>query len=86
MSFMSQAEILHLNEDLVCHVFKTVKGIELAAPSAPRRARWSVTAAINLTPALLGTVNVSDLVKDSFKVFSAVATGGIVSAAHSRRE
>lgn len=32
MSFMDQEEILDLNEKLVCHIFKTVKGIELPRP------------------------------------------------------
>jgi aspartyl-tRNA synthetase len=32
MSFMSQEEIFELNEKLVAHIFKTVKGIELQLP------------------------------------------------------
>ena len=32
MSFMSQEEILELNERLVCYIFKTVKGIDLPRP------------------------------------------------------
>jgi len=50
MSFMSQAEILHLNEDLVCHVLK-IKNWNAPFRVSPTLRR-SVTAAINLTPAL----------------------------------
>ena len=32
MSFMSQEEIIELNENLVCHIFKTVKDIDLPRP------------------------------------------------------
>jgi aspartyl-tRNA synthetase len=83
MSFMSQAEILQLNEDLVCHVFKTVKGIELPRPF-PRLTYAEAMERYGSdkpdTRFGLELVNVSDLVKDSgFKVFSgAVASGGIV--------
>lgn len=83
MSFMSQAEILELNEGLVCHIFKTVKGIELPRPFP--RLTWAE--AMDRygsdkpdTRFGLELVNVSDLVKDSgFKVFSgAIAAGGTV--------
>ncbi len=83
MSFMSQEEILQLNEELVCHIFKAVKGIDLSHPFP----RLSWTEAMERygtdkpdTRFGLELVNVSDLVKDSgFKVFSgAVASGGIV--------
>ncbi len=83
MSFMSQEEILQLNEDLVCHIFKTVKGIDLPRPFA----RLTYAAAMEKygsdkpdTRFGLELVNVSDLVKDSgFKVFSgAISSGGIV--------
>jgi aspartyl-tRNA synthetase len=83
MSFMSQAEILQLNEDLVGHIFKTVKGIELPRPFP----RLTYAEAMNRygtdkpdTRFGLELVDVSDLVKDSgFKVFSgAVKSGGIV--------
>jgi aspartyl-tRNA synthetase len=83
MSFMSQEEILQLNEELVCHIFKAVKGIDLPRPFP----RLSWTEAMERygtdkpdTRFGLELVNVSDLVKDSgFKVFSgAVASGGIV--------
>ena len=32
MSFMDQEEVLALNEKLVCHIFKQVKGIDLSSP------------------------------------------------------
>ncbi|MDF5710859.1 MAG: aspartate--tRNA ligase [Nostoc sp. S4] len=83
MSFMSQEEIIELNEKLVCHIFKTVKGIELQRPF-PR-----LTYAEGMerygsdkpdTRYGLELVNVSDIVKDSnFKVFrDTVINGGVV--------
>lgn len=83
MSFMSQEEIIELNENLVCHIFKTVKGIELQRPF-PR-----LTYAEGMerygsdkpdTRYGLELVDVSDVVKDSgFKVFrDTVTNGGIV--------
>ncbi|MBC6431913.1 aspartate--tRNA ligase [Nostoc sp. HG1] len=83
MSFMSQEEIIELNEKLVCHIFKTVKGIELQRPF-PR-----LTYAEGMerygsdkpdTRYGLELVDVSDIVKDSgFKVFrDTVTNGGIV--------
>ncbi|NET52818.1 MAG: aspartate--tRNA ligase, partial [Merismopedia sp. SIO2A8] len=83
MSFMSQDEIIQLNEDLVCHILKEVKGIDLPRPF-PR-----ITYADSMnrygsdrpdTRYDLELVDVSDVVKDSkFKVFSgAVKSGGIV--------
>ena len=83
MSFMSQEEIIELNENLVCHIFKTVKGIELQRPF-PR-----LTYAEGMerygsdkpdTRYGLELVDVSDIVKDSgFKVFrDTVSNGGIV--------
>lgn len=83
MSFMSQKEIIQLNEDLVCHIFKTIKGIELPRPF-PRLTYAEAMERYGSdkpdTRFGLELVNVSDLVKDSgFKVFSgAVASGGIV--------
>jgi aspartyl-tRNA synthetase len=83
MSFMSLEEILQLNESLVCHIFKTVKGIDLPCPFP----RLTYAEAMDRygcdkpdTRFGLELVNVSDLLKDSgFKVFSgAVASGGIV--------
>lgn len=83
MSFMSQEEILLLNEDLVCHIFKTVKGIDLPRPF-PRLTYAEAMERYGSdkpdTRFGLELVSVSDLVKDSgFKVFSgAIASGGIV--------
>ncbi|MFB2939406.1 aspartate--tRNA ligase [Aerosakkonemataceae cyanobacterium BLCC-F154] len=83
MSFMSQDEIIQLNEDLVCDVFQTVKGIELSRPFP----RLTYAEAMDRygcdkpdTRYDLELVNVSDLFKDSgFKVFaSAIASGGMV--------
>ncbi|MBN4004196.1 aspartate--tRNA ligase [Nostoc sp. LPT] len=83
MSFMSQEEIIELNENLVCHIYKTVKGIELQRPF-PR-----LTYAEGMerygsdkpdTRYGLELVDVSNIVKDSsFKVFrDTVTNGGIV--------
>jgi aspartyl-tRNA synthetase len=83
MSFMSQEEILALNEGLVCHIFKQVKGIELPRPF-PRltyaKAMERYGSDKPDTRFGLELVDVSDLVQDSgFKVFSgAVASGGKV--------
>jgi aspartyl-tRNA synthetase len=83
MSFMSQDEILQLNEELVCYIFKTVKGIELPRPF-PRLTYADAMERYGSdkpdTRFGLELVNVSDLLKDSgFKVFSgAIAAGGLV--------
>jgi aspartyl-tRNA synthetase len=83
MSFMSQEEILQLNEGLVCHIFKTLKGIDIPCPF-PRLTYAEAMERYGSdkpdTRFALELVNVSDLLKDSgFKVFSgAVAAGGIV--------
>ncbi|MDD1435551.1 aspartate--tRNA ligase, partial [Dolichospermum sp. ST_sed10] len=83
MSFMSEDEIIELNEKLVCHIFKTVKGIDLPRPFP----RLPYSEAMNRygsdkpdTRYDLELVDVSDVLKDSgFKVFrEAVANGGIV--------
>ncbi|MDY6802436.1 MAG: aspartate--tRNA ligase [Cyanobacteriota bacterium] len=83
MSFMSQEEILELNEKLVAHIFKQVKGIDLPLPLP----RLTYAEAMDRygsdkpdTRFGMELVNVSDLMKDSgFKVFSgAIASGGIV--------
>ncbi|MFH7244468.1 MAG: aspartate--tRNA ligase [Spirulina sp.] len=83
MSFMTQDEILALNEALVSHIFKTVQGIEIPLPFP----RLTYADAMDRygsdkpdTRYGLELVDVSDLVKDcGFKVFSgAVADGGIV--------
>ncbi|PSF31388.1 aspartate--tRNA ligase [Aphanothece hegewaldii CCALA 016] len=80
MSFMSLDEILNLNESLVCHIFKTVKNIDLPRPF-PR-----LTYADSMmkygcdrpdTRFGLELVDVSDVVKDSgFKVFSETVKNG----------
>ncbi|MBE9129156.1 MULTISPECIES: aspartate--tRNA ligase [unclassified Coleofasciculus] len=83
MSFMSQEEIIQLNEELVCHIFKRVKGVELSRPFL----RLTYAEAMERygsdkpdTRYGLELVDVSDLLKDcGFKVFSgAIASGGIV--------
>jgi aspartyl-tRNA synthetase len=83
MSFLSQEEILALNESLVCHIFKTVKHIDLPRPFP----RLTYTESMNRygcdrpdTRFGLELVDVSDLLKDSgFKVFSgAIKSGGSV--------
>lgn len=83
MSFMTQDEILALNEALVAHIFKTVQGIDIPRPFP----RLTYAEAMDRygsdkpdTRYGLELVDVSDLVKDcGFKVFSgAVADGGIV--------
>lgn len=83
MSFMSQEEIIELNEKLVSHIFKTVKGIELQLPF-PRITYADAMERYGCdkpdTRYGLELVNVSDILKDSgFKVFrEAIANGGIV--------
>ncbi|MGJ3248640.1 MAG: aspartate--tRNA ligase [Elainellaceae cyanobacterium] len=83
MSFMSQEEILDLNERLVSHIFRTIKGINLPRPFP----RLTYAEAMNRygtdRPDIrygLELIDVSDIVKDSgFKVFSgAVDAGGLV--------
>ncbi len=83
MSFMDQEEILALNEALMAHVFKTVKGIDLPLPFP----RLTYAEAMDRygsdkpdTRYGLELVDVSDLMADSgFKVFSgAVKAGGLV--------
>jgi aspartyl-tRNA synthetase len=83
MSFMSQEEIIELNEKLVAHIFKTVKATELHHPF-PRLTYADAMERYGSdkpdTRYGLELVNVSDILKDSgFKVFrDAVANGGIV--------
>lgn len=83
MSFLSQEEILDLNERLVCHIYKSVKGIELPRPFP----RLTYAEAMDRygsdkpdTRYGLELVEVSDLVAGSgFKVFSgAVKSDGMV--------
>ncbi len=83
MSFMSQEEIIELNEKLVFHIFKTVKGIELQYPF-PRITYKEAMERYGCdkpdTRYGLELVDVSDILKDSgFKVFNeAIKNGGIV--------
>ncbi|MCP6758091.1 MAG: aspartate--tRNA ligase [Fischerella sp. CENA71] len=83
MSFMSQEEIIALNEKLVGYIFKTVKGIELQLPF-PRLTYAEAMERYGSdkpdTRYALELVNVSDVIKDcGFKVFrDAIASGGIV--------
>lgn len=83
MSFMTLEQILAMNEALVSHIFKAVKGIEIPTPFS----RMTYAEAMDRygtdrpdTRFGLELVDVSDLMKDSgFKVFSgAVKAGGIV--------
>ncbi|WP_324282985.1 aspartate--tRNA ligase [Cyanobacterium aponinum UTEX 3221] len=83
MSFMSEDEIIELNEGLICHIFKTVKNIDLPRPFP----RLTYAESMNCygcdrpdTRFGLELVDVSEIVKDSgFKVFSgAIKSGGIV--------
>ncbi len=83
MSFLSQEEILELNERLVAHIFQTVQGVTLPLPFP----RLTYAEAMDRygsdkpdTRYGLELVEVSDLVADSgFKVFSgAVQAGGMV--------
>ncbi len=83
MSFMSVEEILELNEALVCHIFKTVKNVDLPRPFPRITYAESMAKYGSDRPDTrfgLELVDVSDIVKDSgFKVFSgAVASGGVV--------
>jgi aspartyl-tRNA synthetase len=85
MSFMSQDEILDLNEALICHLFRTVKGQEIPRPF-PRITYAEAMAKYGTDrPDLrfgLELVDVSEILKNSgFKVFSgAVKSGGIIKA------
>jgi aspartyl-tRNA synthetase len=83
MSFMSQAEIMALNEGLMRHLFKTVKGVDL--PSTFPQITYADAMdryGTDRPDARFGLelVNVSDLFQTSgFKVFSgAIAQGGVV--------
>ncbi|MDJ0615300.1 MAG: aspartate--tRNA ligase [Calothrix sp. MO_192.B10] len=83
MSFMSVEDIIALNEKLVAHIFKAVKGIDVPTPFP----RFTYAEAMERygtdkpdTRYGLELVDVSDILKDSgFKVFrEAIAHGGIV--------
>lgn len=83
MSFMTEHEILELNEALICHIFKTVKNVDLPRPF-PRLTYAEAMSRYGTdrpdTRFGLELVDVSEIVKDSgFKVFSgAVKNGGVV--------
>ncbi len=83
MSFMSQDEIIALNEALISHIFKTVKNIDIPLP-LPRITYADAMARYGTdrpdTRFDLELVDVSDIMQDSgFKVFSgAVNQGGQV--------
>ena len=80
MSFMGQEEILDLNEGLVCHIFKTVKGIELPCPFPRLTYQESMARYGNDRPDTrfgLELVDVSALMGNcGFKVFAAAVKGG----------
>jgi aspartyl-tRNA synthetase len=85
MSFLSFDEILNLNEALICHIFKTIKNIELPRPFP----RLTYQESMNKygcdrpdTRFDLELINVNEIFKDSgFKVFSgAISSGGVVKA------
>jgi aspartyl-tRNA synthetase len=80
MSFMSEEEILDLNEGLVCYIFKTVKHIEIPRPF-PRLTYAETIEKYGTdcpdTRFDLTLVDVSNIVKDSgFKVFSETIKNG----------
>jgi aspartyl-tRNA synthetase len=83
MSFMSQEEIIDLNEELICQIFKEIKGMEIPRPF-PRLTYAEAMDSYGCdkpdTRFDLKLVDVSKLFKDSqFKVFSgAIVAGGIV--------
>ncbi|HEY9662705.1 MAG TPA: aspartate--tRNA ligase, partial [Allocoleopsis sp.] len=83
MSFMSEEEIIELNEGLVCHIFQQVKGINLPRPF-PRLTYAEAMERYGSdkpdTRYGLELVQVSDIVQESgFKVFAdAVKKGGTV--------
>jgi aspartyl-tRNA synthetase len=83
MSFMSEEEIISLNEELICQIFKEIKQVDLPRPF-PRLTYAEAMDSYGCdkpdTRFDLKLVNVSDLFKDSqFKVFAgAISNGGIV--------
>lgn len=83
MSFMSENEIIELNEGLICHILKNVKNIDLPRPFP----RITYAEAMNKygsdrpdTRFGLELVDVSEIMQNSgFKVFAdAVKKGGVV--------
>ncbi|PPT11126.1 Aspartyl-tRNA synthetase [Geitlerinema sp. FC II] len=85
MSFMSYDEVIDLNEKLVAHIYKAVKGIDLPRPFPRMTYQDALDRYGSDRPDTrygLELVDLSDLMKNSgFKVFSgAVKSGGIVKA------
>lgn len=82
MSFMSQEEIIELNENLIRYVFKTVKGVELGSFPRLTYAESMDRYGCDRPDTRFGMelVNVTDLFANSgFKVFAnTVANGGII--------
>jgi aspartyl-tRNA synthetase len=82
MSFMSQEEIIDLNEKLIRYIFKTVKGVELGTFPRLTYAESMDRYGCDRPDTRFGLelVNVTDLFADSaFKVFAnTVANGGII--------
>jgi aspartyl-tRNA synthetase len=83
MSFLSQEEILDLNERLLCHIVKAVKGVDLPRPF-PRLTYKEAMDRYGCdkpdTRYGMELVDLSDVLQNSgFKVFTdAVARGGII--------
>lgn len=83
MSFMTQDQIMDLNERLIAQVFKEIKGVDLVLP-LPRITYQDSMARYGCdkpdTRFGLELVDLSEIFKDSgFKVFSgAIAAGGII--------
>jgi aspartyl-tRNA synthetase len=83
MSFMTVEEIIELNESLICHIFKTVKNLDLPRPF-PRLTYAEAMSRYGTdrpdTRFGLELVDVSEIFQNSgFKVFSsAIASGGVV--------
>ncbi|ELS34145.1 aspartyl-tRNA synthetase [Pseudanabaena biceps PCC 7429] len=82
MSFMSQEEIIELNENLIRYIFQTVKGVELGSFPRLTYAESMDRYGCDRPDTRFGMelVNVSDLfVNSGFKVFAnTVANGGII--------
>ncbi len=82
MSFMSQEEIIELNENLIRYIFKTVKGVELGDFPRLTYAESMERYGCDRPDTRFGMelVNVTDLfVNSSFKVFAnTVANGGMI--------
>eukprot|EP00850_Spirogloea_muscicola_P001205 SM000004S15075 [mRNA] locus=s4:1081194:1093697:+ [translate_table: standard] len=85
LAFTPWEDMLAVNEDLICHVFKEVKGVELPPQFQRLTYKDCMDRYGSDKPDLrfgMECVDVSDLVKDStFKVFSgAISDGGLVKA------